>query len=238
MKIPKVLITGNHKENDDLRIFGPATFLRDFIAYPFYLEGFLPLVIPAVRFNEKNISEIAKIADLIVLSGGKDVDPLIYNEEVRYDNVERHTFRDEIELMIIKWAIKEKKPLFGICRGLEVINTFFGGSLYQDIKNQAKVKLLHYQKEIEKLSHKVVLEKDSFLWQLYQKKEVFVNSFHHQAIKKLGGNLKIAAKSSDGIIEAIQHDSLPIFGVQWHPEVSYNFDVNSKKLIKFFKKII
>lgn len=233
MSITKVLITANHKEDDDKRIFGPATYLRDFLLYPFYYEGLLPIVFPAVEFNQRFIKEMLKIVDLLILTGGGDVDPLVYGEEVRFENVTRYQFRDKIELMLIKEAINQQIPIFGICRGLQIINVFFGGSLYQNIKEQISSQILHWQNDIYHLSHNVAITPGSFLAKILNESKIFVNSFHHQAVKKLGKGLKISAKSADGIIEAIAHSTLPIFAVQWHPEVSYVFDNYSKKIIKF-----
>lgn len=234
MNNPKVLITTYHKEDDEKKtIYGPPSYLRDFMFWPFYYEGFLPLLLPAIEFNNSDIKEIIKAVDFIVLVGGDDVDPLLYNEEVKYDNVRRSRFRDKNETLLIENAIKYKKPIFGICRGLELINVFFGGSLYQNIKEQCSLKVLHRQNEGYALAHKISIKEDTFLEDIYDNSEIFVNSFHKQAVKKLGKDLRIAAISSDGIIEAIQHTSLPIYAVQWHPELSYNFDENSKKLIRF-----
>ena len=108
---------------------------------------------------------------------------------------------------MIDLFVRSKKPIIGICGGLQTLNVYFGGDLNQNISNH---KLGDGQ------MHHINIEKQSFLYDVYQNPKVFVNSFHRQAVRKLAPNFKVTAMSEDGIIEAIEYDN--IVAVQWHPE--------------------
>lgn len=226
------LITGRHVVQPEEKIFGPASLAQDYEFIPFHREGWVPLLIPSARFTDVEIEDMIRIASLIVLTGGEDVDPLLYGEDVRYPEVKRAEFRDAVEFALLKEAMKQKKSVFCICRGMQILNAVLGGTLHQDVSKDISGALSHMQQENENLSHRVQLEDGSFLEKLYKKKEITVNSFHHQSIKDLGRGLRITARSSDGVIEAVEHENLPVIGVQWHPEISYVFDEASQKLFQ------
>ena len=148
--------------------------------------------------------------DALVLCGGSDVDPVYYNEQINGSrDIDKE--RDEKEFYLTDIFVKAKKPILGICRGHQLLNIYFGGTLYQHI-DEANI----HQIPDADASHSVTAEKDSILYELYGE-SFFVNSNHHQAIKKLGKGLRLIA-STQGVAEAVQHESLPIFAVQWHPE--------------------
>jgi putative glutamine amidotransferase len=150
--------------------------------------------------------------DGLVLCGGSDIHPSYCNEEMDGSrNIDEA--RDKQEFALLKAFVEAGKPVLGICRGCQLINIFFGGTLYQDIVNAKE----HSSSECD-LVHNAKAEKGSVIAELYG--EIFpINSAHHQAIKKLGDNLKITMLSEDEtVIEGIEHTSLPIFAVQWHPE--------------------
>lgn len=150
--------------------------------------------------------------DGLILCGGGDIDPKYYNEPVngsKYIDEER----DKIEFALLKAYVEAGKPVFGICRGFQVINVYFGGSMHQDIPESA----LHSSAEPPDASHTVTAVADSILGKLYGT-TFRVNSSHHQAVKGLGKGLRPTAWWNDRYVEALEHESLPIFGVQWHPE--------------------
>lgn len=150
--------------------------------------------------------------DGLLLCGGRDLDPSRYGEEVagaRNMDLER----DASEWALLRAYIQAEKPIMGICRGHQLINVFFGGSLWQDIPEGD----LHVRKNDRDAAHPVVAAEDSILYGCYGK-EFSVNSSHHQAIKKLGRDLRPTAYWEGKYMEAIEHVSLPIFAVQWHPE--------------------
>lgn len=161
-----------------------------------------------------NVENIVKECAFLYVPGGVDVDPKYYREEIN-GTKDHYDFLDELDMTYIKAFYDANKPILGICRGLQIINVTFGGSLYQDIKNHG------YQ------HHDITIEKDSFLDEIYNSKTLNVNSLHHQAIKDLAPNFKIVARASDGTIEAIQDKN--IYAVQWHPEL-----IDSERFINYF----
>lgn len=234
----KILLTSHHNESEQERFFGlPSVIVQDYKVFPFYAEGTIPLIVPALRFTKQELREMVLLADMIVFTGGDDVNTKHYGEEIQHDTVKCYSYRDEIEFGLLEVAIAEGKTVFGICRGLQIINVFFGGSLYQNLHHDFKGGTTFFHRgadsQKQKLSHEVVIEPNSFLSRIYEGTEKFlVTSLHNQSIKRLGSGLKISAKSTDGIVEAIEHENYPIYGVQWHPEYSYKEDVYSQQLIR------
>jgi putative glutamine amidotransferase len=159
--------------------------------------------------------------DGILLAGGEDVDPALYEEERRYDSVKVNRQRDDFEFKLLDRARESQLPIFGICRGTQLINVKFGGTLYQDLQSDTELKFDHKQAgDRADMSHIVTLtDPDSLLSEAFQG-NCSVNSFHHQAIKRVGRGLKVTAYSEDGLVEAVEAvDDYPyLVAVQWHPE--------------------
>ncbi len=160
------------------------------------------ILIPVTSIIEKDF--ILKTCDGLFVPGGCDIDPKNYNEEIA-GSIEPIDFIDDLDIFYIKEFYKANKPILGICRGIQIINVCFGGTLYQDIK------------EHQNVFHDVSVDKDSFVYDLYKKETISVNSYHHQVIKQIGNGLRPVAYSRDGYIEAIQGEN--IYAVQWHPEL-------------------
>lgn len=170
--------------------------------------------IPLLAVNNDCAEEYADLADGLLLSGGKDVDPALYGEKLKYDFVITDPLRDDLEWKLIKAFVDRKKPIFGICRGVQVLNAYFGGTLYQDIPDELG------GGHARGVCHPVTLKKDSILGRLFGE-SLEINSYHHQALKDLGKDLTATAWSDANghtIVEAVEHVSLPIWAVQWHPE--------------------
>ena len=159
--------------------------------------------------------------DGILFTGGADVDPVFYDEQIKYENVHVDRSRDEFERELLDEGRKLGLPILGICRGIQMINVKFGGTLYQDLKSDTALERDHKQAGSRSATtHSVtVTEPDSLLHSLIQG-NCMVNSLHHQAIKRLGRGLKATAHSDDELYEAIElADHYPFFlAVQWHPE--------------------
>jgi putative glutamine amidotransferase len=200
----------------------------------------------------------------LILGGGADIDPGRYKEKMitsvkneihqrRRINFRfifhvlilafRHIFslrftrdiedkpRDELEFSLLQQAIQKKIPILGICRGAQLINVFFGGTLFQDNS--------HFYTEEPELRTvlprvTVMIEPNSQLHKILQKRYTKVNSLHHQSVDRLGHNLKIVARETSGVVEAVEHTSLPfVIGLQWHPEF-LPMNPTQRKIFKAF----
>lgn len=159
------------------------------------------------------LPEVDASYDGLILCGGNDMDPRYYGEEIDGSfNIDYE--RDKVEFALLEAYVRLDKPVLGICRGCQLINVFFGGSLYQDIKNANE----HSPSDKIDLIHPVKAIDGSIAKSLYGS-DFVVNSYHHQAVNKLGKGLKVTMMSADNtVVEGIEHMDLPIFGVQWHPE--------------------
>lgn len=175
-----------------------------------------------LTLNNPSDDNILDLCDGFIVTGGEDLDPSFYKEE---NNGSRGCDipMDLGDKKLIEYAVKHKKPLLGICRGIQSLNVFLGGNLLQDIGKTHQGK-----------KHEVLVKNNPFGWE----KIITVNSYHHQAIKELAKSLEaIASSSSDSIIEAVVHKELPIFGVQWHPEMALD-DGNTQKLFDYFISLL
>ena len=194
-------------------------------------SGGIPVIIPMLSSKE-DVKYIIHLIDGLLIPGGFDVDPIEYNEEpIPQLGLTSHHF-DEFELMLIEEANKKNIPIFGICRGYQLMNVFFGGNLYQDIITQYESNrpIKHFQISSEKeSSHFVEIVKGTnFSKLLKNQSQIRVNSIHHQAIKDVAKGFRVTAIASDGIIEGIECEDNPIvFGVQWHPEISYAHGIDT-----------
>jgi putative glutamine amidotransferase len=191
-----------------------------------YQNWFASEKITVIKLSQKenNLTDIDR-CNGIVLSGGEDVHPKYYGcpewmekkEELKLDVNEE---RDEFEIKVIDYAYKKKIPMLGICRGLQITNVYFGGTLIPDI-NEARIKKHSKESSIDKL-HSVKVEVGSCLNGIVLSSSGYVNSAHHQAADKIGKGLKISAQCEDGTVEAIEWNDPKnkpfLLLVQWHPE--------------------
>ena len=175
--------------------------------------------------SSTNASRVrAEDYDGILFTGGEDVDPSFYGEVKQHENVHEHRPRDEFEFALLDRALARRLPILGICRGVQMINVRFGGSLYQDMKEDAEPQSEHRQtdaaKSRQEATHSVVVtDGESSLGSIVQG-ACRVNSLHHQAVKRVGHGLKVTARSEDGFVEAVESaEEYPfLMAVQWHPE--------------------
>lgn len=186
--------------------------------------GGVPVVIP-ITTDSTQIAAILSVVDAVVMTGGADIDPLKYmGEEPIRALGEITPTRDEFDMMLIKMAVKRGLPLFGICRGEQLLNVAFGGTLYQDIPSQAGAYIKHNQDAPGSYgTHSIDIEKNSLIYKLLGSEKAVVNSFHHQAVKEPAPGFKVTAKSKDGIVEAIEMVGTDkVWGTQFHPESFVN----------------
>jgi putative glutamine amidotransferase len=184
------------------------------------LAGGIPIILP---YSEDKVM-IQQMVDSIAglyLTGGDDIDPHYFNEEPHGKLGQVNPLRDQFEIQLVKETIARNKPLFGVCRGCQVLNIALGGSMYQDLASQKDSNIIqHKQKRsLSYPSHFVYVDKDSLLFDITKEDKLMVNSSHHQANRIVSENLVTSATSGDGVIEAIEGKSSTfILGVQWHPE--------------------
>jgi putative glutamine amidotransferase len=203
-------------------------YLEQSMAHWIMSHGALVFMIPSVdkdaliHRSNVGIADYVEHLDGLILQGGADLAPETYGEQPLRPEWTGDRIRDEYELEVLRGFIAAGKPVLGVCRGAQLINVAFGGTLYQDINSQLHGTLEHRARHTyENNFHEVSIEPDSGLARLYPgARGGRVNSIHHQSIKKLGRELAIEAYSvPDRVIEALrwQGDDY-VFGVQWHPE--------------------
>ena len=184
--------------------------------------------------SSKDINYLSKLLDGLIITGGNfDINPKIYGKKFSGTR-ETKNIRTNFEIKIFKKFLKDKKPILGICGGHQLINVACGGTLIQDINKEINGTIEHEQENSrDEISHEVQIIEKSKLKKILIKKNIKVNSAHHQAVKKLGKNLIVSGNSKDGIIECIEHINHPwCIGVQWHPE--FLITNEDKKLVKNF----
>ncbi|KRM95256.1 peptidase C26 [Liquorilactobacillus aquaticus DSM 21051] len=216
--LPKIGIASNHL------IHPTKKFNTNYVDYiqKAYIDGVrqsggLPIVLPLG--NPAEAKDYIETIDALLLAGGQDVVPTLYGQEPIQELGETDLERDQFEISLVQEALRVHKPIFGICRGQQLINVALGGSLYQDIHLQLGIKTQHnqYPTAFDVPTHHVTATTNSWLQELFGQR-LLVNSFHHQAINILGNGLNVAAHSDDGIIESIESNDGNIFAVQFHPE--------------------
>lgn len=198
--------------------------------------GGVPFLLPIVE-NTEIIGEMARRIDGLLLTGGGDVNPMFFGEEPMPGLGGVTPQRDIMELDLIKIFFDQKKPIFGICRGCQILNVFMGGDLYQDLKTQKESVLQHIQDAPRSHpSHSIRIKPDSTLYKITQKTIIRVNSFHHQAARSVVEPLHVSATAYDGVIEAIEggDEDHFIMGVQWHPERMVCGCEDSRNIFSYF----
>jgi putative glutamine amidotransferase len=198
--------------------------------------GGVPLLLPITK-DKKIIREFVEKIDGLLLTGGGDIDPKYFQEEPVYELGEVTPERDYMELEMIRTCLQDGKPIFGICRGCQILNVFFGGDLYQDLRSQRKAGVQHTQNSSRyHPTHSIAIKSDSILYKITKKTKIRVNSFHHQAARKVVFPLKVSARASDNVIEALEgeYNRTFILGVQWHPERMVRTSRDARNIMKYF----
>ncbi|MBE7003195.1 MAG: gamma-glutamyl-gamma-aminobutyrate hydrolase family protein [Ruminococcaceae bacterium] len=163
--------------------------------------------------------------DALLLPGGADIHPGRYGQDF-LGSVDVDEARDQCEWALFRLFLEKHRPILGVCRGAQLINAALGGTLHQHIEGHSRLA------DGTDSMHAVHTD-DPLLRSLYGERFT-VNSAHHQAVDRLGNGLRAVAWADDGTIEAIRHETLPIFGVQWHPERLHSDDCSGDALLKAF----
>jgi putative glutamine amidotransferase len=217
---PRIGITANVRESHG-RI---GSWLGEDYTDGIMMAGGIPFALPNLVIAGEDggmfFEDLADAIDGLLLTGGEDVDPQLFGEEPRHGLGEISPVRDRFETALLLAMMRRDKPVFGICRGIQLMNAALGGTLYQDLGREWKSTLQHSQRAPrDHLAHAVTISPDSNLQRIFGSDRVSVNTFHHQAIHVLAPGFVATAVSSDGLIEAFELVGRPhIFGVQWHPE--------------------
>lgn len=208
--------------------------------------GGLPLIVPP-NTDPKDLKQLEDIADGLLLQGGEDVHPKHYgNTELHPKTDPDLSGRDEVEIALVKIFAETKKPIFGICRGMQVVNVALGGTLIQDIESEIKTEIIHEHREervpllarYKEEAHRVNSTLGSALEKILNKQSLLVNSLHHQAVRDIAPTLQVCGLAEgDGVIEAIESKNMEdrwILGVQWHPETLFDSHPEEELLYRAF----
>ena len=199
-------------------------------------SGAIPVIIPNLK-NIEDSRDIINRLDGIVFTGGADISPLLFDEEPHPTTMDISHNRDKMEIELLKYAYEKKLPILGICRGLQIINAYLGGSLYQDIPSQVENANGHISTlDLTQGYHTVNLVEGTRTYDIFKENKIAVNSQHHQSIKKIGRNLKVNCKSPDGVIEGVEttEEDRFLLALQFHPEVM----VGDGKFLKIFSYFV
>ena len=191
-------------------------------------NGGLPVLIPTVENQTDYLKSIVSRIDGLLIPGSRDMDPRHYKQEPHPKLNPMNEERTAAEYVVLESALEKKLPILGICGGMQFINVFFGGSLYQDIKDLIENPLEHEKGAV----HPVEIKENTSLIEIVEEKNFTVNSYHHQAVKDIGNGLDVNAVSPDGIVEGLESEEHSLLAVQWHPELEDS--ETSKRIFKHF----
>jgi len=180
--------------------------------------GGLPVILPLTE--EGDVAQLVEMIDGLLLAGGADIAPAGYGETPDHPDWAGQPERDRFEVALYHASRERKKPVLGVCRGIQMINVAEGGSLWQDLVTQREGSEVHRSQELyDELGHSLRVESGTVLHEILGAEELEVNTIHHQGLKEIPSSLIPLAWSPDGIVEAVVHRDAPFtLGVQWHPE--------------------
>lgn len=212
MKKPLILVTSSNLMVGDMNV---VRLNHEYVNAVVKAGG-----VPMIVGNRFGLDELIETADGLLLTGGVDVDPTLFGEEILNDSVHIDKARDEVELALIEKYWKTGKPALAICRGLQVLNVAFGGKLIQDIPTWCGAT------HTAGAEHPVTVREGSLLNRLTGKTELMVNSYHHQCIAEgqlADAFVPTATWTGCGVtmVEAFEQPGYPLLAVQWHPERAY-----------------
>lgn len=224
---PRILVTARSCMNGS----NPAYQVNKDYIQAIRNAGGSPIIVTPQSVEE--LEEIAELCDGLLVTGGNDLEPMLYNQTPHPLTQTDEYGIDLMDIALIKYFYKFSKPILGICRGIQAINVAFGGTLYQDLPSEYGNirKETHSGNSEDPNPHLVYFEKNTYGEDVFGK-VTQVNSYHHQNIKVLGKYLTVSGVSEDGLVEAVQGNHL--FAVQWHPEKMYD----NEEQMQLFKDFV
>lgn len=198
-------------------------------------QGAVTLILPLTD-NEEILDYFIAQCDGFLMTGGHDVAPAVYHEKKSVNCGAACDMRDSMDKYILLNAIRQNKAVLGICRGIQLINAVLGGTLYQDLPSEYPSDIEHHMsRPYDREAHKVQLVPDTPLEHVLGAAVIAVNSYHHQAVRDLAEPLNAMAYSEDGLVEAVyMPEKTFVWGIQWHPELSYKVSGESRKILHVF----
>jgi len=199
--------------------------------------GGVPIALPIIE-NQDCISSFIDMIDGLLLSGGGDIEPSLFNEEPIPNLGSIDPMRDWVEMSLTAIALEKNLPILAICRGIQVLNVAAGGTLYQDISQHSKTILKHRQSAPGwHASHTIDVEPDTLLFKIFGSQTGRVNSYHHQAVRAPAEGFIVSARSTDMIIEAVESQKHNfVLGVQFHPEMMWERHQEAANIFAAFVK--
>jgi putative glutamine amidotransferase len=220
-------------------VIGITTYARDdrgrFGLPAEYIEairraGGIPVLLP---HGEPRLEVLLERLDAVILSGGGDVDPELYQGAAHEAIYLIDAERDKSEIELTKHIVKMELPMLNICRGIQVLNVALGGTLVEHLPDEVGDEVVHRAAPPGATQHTITLEPASQLAQILKQTEVTAASWHHQAIRQVAPGLKVVAWAADGTIEAVEMPGHPwLIGVQWHPELTAEDDPGQQRLFE------
>lgn len=214
--------------------------LKSLWMLPGYMDGIsqaggIPVMLPLTE-DPSDLEQLCAACDGFLLTGGHDVSPSVYGEEKLPVCGVCSEARDRMERLVLEYALRDDKPVLGICRGHQLLNALLGGTLYQDLPSQHPSAVEHHQQPpYDAPIHTVSILPGTPLRELLERDTLPVNSYHHQAVKARSPQLKPMAVADDGLVEAAY---LPgrrfVWSVQWHPEFAFHSDAASAAILSAF----
>ena len=237
---PIIGITGTLKEDVEAAAERPlGRYVRTDLDYVEGVAGAggAPVVLPPLG-EARSAASVVGCLDGLLLSGGSDLDPGYYGEEPDPELGPTIPERDAFEMALVDLALRRGIPIFGICRGLQVLNVALGGTLYQDLPSQWEGDVLKHRQVTPKWqpSHEVEVRDGTYTAEIMGRGGVVkVNSYHHQGIRDLAEGLAVTARSEDGVVEAVESKDLSdrwLLGVQWHAEAMRGVGPQQERLFE------
>lgn len=228
---PVIALTPYHNTEKDEPYMRPA-YLK-----AIRTAGGIPVILP-LEAEEEDLRQLVSHVDGILFTGGPDVHPFYFGEETQRFCGNVSMKRDSMELLLLKIAMEMKKPILGICRGVQLLNIGLGGDIYQDINSQFEedFPIAHTQPfGYDIPSHTVKVAEGTLLAEIAQCRTIRVNSMHHQAVRNVAPGFVASGFAPGGLVEAIEMPGYPfLLGVQWHPEYLWEQDDAARRIFELF----